>query len=108
MPKRESLHLGILGSVATPILVLIVLFSFESLGALAGILFFPFAFFAAYVFQAVTPSVWLLAILQFPAYGFSLDFLWDRKNLRAYAVSLLVAHTAAVTICLVLAYGLNS
>jgi hypothetical protein len=64
---------------------------------------FPYTMLSTFLFESITAPFILLAIVQFPLYGFLLAFASGRKRLGSLAIGLAVAHILAAALCLFLA-----
>ncbi len=94
----------ILSFVVTPIALLL---GMASAGAghgnyfLAKILF-PYTMLSTFLFQSITDAFFMLAIVQFPLYGFLLAFASRMKKLGSLAIILAMVHILAVALCFLL------
>ena len=64
---------------------------------------FPYTMLSVFPFQSITAPFILLAIVQFPLYGFLLAFAGERKRLGVSAIVLTIVHILAAALCLFLA-----
>ncbi len=91
--------------LATPLLLF---FAFAYTGAShndysVAIILFPYATFLLYWLGNWIPAAItiILAIIQFPLYGYILDVANKKKRLRLWMLVLLLIHVSAVTVALI-------
>ncbi len=64
---------------------------------------FPYTMLSTFLFESITAPFILLAIIQFPLYGFILAFASERKRFGSLVIVLAMAHILAAALCLFLA-----
>lgn len=67
-----------------------------------GKILFPYTMLSAIPFQTITAPFILLALVQFPLYGFVLAFATVGKRLGSLSIVLAVAHILAAALCFLL------
>ena len=96
-------------SVAASVLAMCLSFGASFLSAGVGhgsylpfAVLFPFAFLASIPAQRIGAVAGILAVAQFPAYGFVMGRAWLRDTLPRVATYLLITHAIAATVCTVI------
>ncbi len=105
MNSFEFLKPVIVSLVVTPIALLL---GIASAGAGHGdyiwaMILFPYTMLSVFPFRSITAPFIVLAILQFPLYGFLLALARERKKLSTLAMGLAAVHILAAALVLLLA-----
>lgn len=104
--RRAPSWIGITFVLATPFLLWL---GVASAGAghgdyILAMVLFPYSVFPLLLDRPIPIWLMVVAVLQFPAYGFALSRASRYGRLRLLSVSLLVVHAIAATVCLRINY----
>ena len=65
-------------------------------------IFFPYTMLSALLFQSITAPFMMLAIIQFPLYGFLLAAASERKRLTLLSIGIALIHGVSAAVCLLI------
>lgn len=113
MKDDESLKSTVAPAISKPLVVFVIatpLFLFAAVASagaghgsyLLAKLLFPFTMFSTLMFGSIIAPAIVLAVLQFPFYGFILGRASVKGSFRTRAAVLLVIHVLAVAVCFIL------